>query len=220
MIIDEKFFNSPRLGVSNIVYGRRTNSNTRVEYLVDSGGDEELGYGIPEKVVLSRWKRKAHSRYRFGGIRLSPNVWRSISVALGSNYSEVFKMSIVQIDAKYAAAREVLKSLHYPTMVGMKVVRLMEGLGLERFKILMDRLNDPSRALHYGTPDLFLWAVAKSSKVMAYSQFVEVKKPDEPLSKDQISELHFLSSRLDLKARCFRLKERKTKHPMQLSALT
>ena len=120
-------------------------------------------------------------------------------------------MSIAQIDAKYAVAREVLKSLHYPTMVGMKVVRLMEGLGLERFKILMERHNDPSRAQRYGTPDLFLWALAKNSEVMAYSRFVEVKKPDEPLSKDQISELHFLNSVLDVKARCFRLKERKTK---------
>ncbi|MDB9923882.1 VRR-NUC domain-containing protein [Planktomarina sp.] len=220
MSVKVQKINSPCLGISNIVYGRRTNSNTRVEYLVDSGGDEELGYGIPEKVVLSRWKRKAHSRYRFGGIRLSPNVWRSINVALGSNYSDVFNMSIAQIDAKYAAASEALKSLNYPTMVGMKVVRLMEGLGLKRFNILMERHNDPSRAQRYGTPDLFLWAVAKSSEVMAYSRFVEVKKPDEPLSKDQISELHFLSSRLDLKARCFRLKERKTKHPMQLSALT
>ena len=220
MSVEVQIINSPRLGISNIVYGRRTNSKTRVEYLVDTAGGEKLGYGIPEKVVLSRWKRKAHSRYRFGGIRLSPNVWRSINVALGSNYSEVFKMSIAQIDAKYAAAREALKSLKYPTMVGMKVVRLMEGLGLERFKILMERHNDPSRAQRYGTPDLFLWAVAKSSEVMAYSRFVEVKKPDEPLSKDQISELHFLNSVLEVKARCFRLKERKTKPLMQLSALT
>ena len=38
--------------------------------------------------------------------------------------------------------------------------------------------------------------------------FIEVKKPDEPLSKAQLSELHFLKCKLSLKARCFRLKER------------
>ena len=217
MIIDEKFFNSPRLGVSNIVYGRRTNSNTRVEYLVDTEGDEKLGFAIPEKVVLERWKQKGHLKYRFGGMRLSPNIWRSIDTALGPNYSEAFEMSADQIDAKYAGAREVLKSMHYPTLVGMKIVKLIEGLGLTRFEILMKRHNDPSRIEHYGTPDLFLWAVTKSTEIIAYSRFVEVKKPDEPLSKAQMSELHFLKCRLHLKARCFRLKERNTKPPSNLT---
>ena len=217
MIKEEKDFNSPRLGISNIVYGRRTNSNTRVEYLVDTEGDENLGYAIPEKVVLKRWKQKAHPKYRFGGMRLSPNIWRSINMALGSNYSDAFKMSADQIDAKYVKASETLKSMDYPTMVGMKVARLIEGLGLTRFRILMERHNDPLRTNYYGTPDLFLWAVAKSSEIIVYSRFIEVKKPDEPLSKAQLSELHFLKCRLHLKARCFRLKERDTKPPKHLT---
>ena len=208
--IEVEKFKSPSLGISNIVHGRRTNSNNRVEYLVDTEGDEKLGYAIPERVVLLRWKKKIDSRYRFGGTRLSPNVWRSINVALGSNYSTIFKMGAEQIDAKYLRARDALKSVHYPTMAGMKVLKLIEGLGLKRFSILMERHTDPSRTQHYGTPDLFLWALEKSSEVMAYSRFVEVKKPDEPLSIDQISELHFLNCELNLKARCFRLKEHKS----------
>ena len=209
MCLEVKKFNSPYLGISNIVFGRRTNSDNRVEYLVDANGCKESGYKIPEQVVLLRWKQKVNHKYRFGGMRLSPNIWRSINVALGSIYTEIFKMDIDQIDLKYKVAAQTLRSFQYPTMVGMKVVRLMEGLSLKKFKILMERHNDPSRSDKYGTPDLFLWAIKRNSGVIAYSRFVEVKKPNEPLSKDQISELHFLNG-LNLKARCFRLKERNT----------
>jgi len=210
MCIEVEKFNSPHLGISNIVFGRRTNSNNRVQYLVDAEGCEESGHKIPEKVVLSRWKQKVNQKYRFGGMRLSPNIWRSINIALGSIYPEIFNMDIDQIDLKYKAAAQTLRTFQYPTMVGMKVVRLMKGLGLEKFKVLMERHNDPSRSDKYGTPDLFLCAIKRNSGVIAYSRFVEVKKPNEPLSKDQISELHFLNG-LNLKARCFRLKEQNTR---------
>lgn len=208
MPITEKMFNSPRLGISNVVSGRRTNSHSRVEYLLDPEGDEDLGYAIPEKLVLHRWRQRTNQKYCFNGMRLSPNIWRSINVALGPNYFEVFKMNADQIHTKYSKASQSLKTLNYPTLAGIKVVRLMEGLGLDKFNILMQRHNNLSRIKHYGTPDLFLWAIAKKSDKIAYSRFVEVKKPEEPLSKDQIAELYFLRCRLQIKSRCFRLKER------------
>ena len=169
MSVTKKIFNSPRLGISNVVHSRRINSHSRVEYLLDAEG-----------------------------------------------YFEVFKMTADQIHTKYSKASQSLKSLKYPTLAGIKVVRLMEGLGLDKFNILMQRHNDLSRIKQYGTPDLFLWAVAKRSDKIAYSRFVEVKKPEEPLSQDQIDELYFLRCRLHIKSRCFRLKERHSLSPKHL----
>ena len=216
MSVTKKIFNSPRLGISNVVHSRRINSHSRVEYLLDPEGYEDLGYAIPEKLVLYRWRQRTNQKYCFNGMRLSPNIWRSINVALGPNYFEVFKMTADQIHTKYSKASQSIKTLNYPTLAGIKVVRLMEGLGLDKFNILMQRHNDLSRIKQYGTPDLFLWAVAKRSDKIAYSRFVEVKKPEEPLSQDQIDELYFLRCRLHIKSRCFRLKERHSLSPKHL----
>lgn len=43
---------------------------------------------------------------------------------------------------------------------------------------------------------------------MAIFRFVEVKKPGEPLSSDQINELHFLNDELNVRARVIYLDER------------
>ena len=202
-------FNSPTLRISNIVCGRRNLAGTRVEYLIDPRGDEELGYEIPEKIVLKRWKLRSDSKRTFGGIRLSPNVWRSIHMALGHDYSATFKMDAEEIDFLYSVVAKELKSRRYPSMTGAKVVKLMTAIGREAFIALMKRHNDPAREGNYGTPDLLLWVEAKDSGSI-YSRFVEVKKPEEPLSKDQISELSFLNDELNCKARCLRLKETKS----------
>ena len=202
-------FKSPRLNISNIVYGRRTNENGRVEYRKDPTTQENSDYGIPEKVVLFRWRQRQHEHYQFGGMRLSPNIWRSINLALGSDYFALMKMSSEEIAFEYSNAKCLLRSKHYPIVAGDNLVKFIEGLGFAKFKALMQRHNDPTRAQHYGTPDLFLWAIKKGTGKIGYTRFVEVKKPNEPLSQDQKDELCFLKCNLHLKARLFRLKEAK-----------
>ena len=44
------------------------------------------------------------------------------------------------------------------------------------------------------------------STAVEYIRFVEVKKPDEPLSQDQVTELKFLNE-INIKARVLRLIE-------------
>ncbi len=131
--------NSPRLNISNIVYGRRTNEHGRVEYLKDPNARVHLGYAIPEKVVLSRWRQRTHVQYHFGGMRLSPNIWRSINPALGSDYFSMMQMNDEEIDARYSITEVLLRDWNDPTVIGLNVVRLMEGLGFEKFQALMQR---------------------------------------------------------------------------------
>ena len=64
----------------------------------------------------------------------------------------------------------------------------------------MNRHNDPARLKIYGTPDLFVWAVSKNSEKIDHVRFIEVKKPREPLSEDQVNELHYLNFDLKVKA--------------------
>ena len=201
-------FTSPPLRISNIVHGRRNDSG-RVEYLIDSTGQDNLEFGIPEKIVLTRWRQRQHNDYIFGGMRLSPNIWRSIRLALGEDCYNISLMSIEDIQRHYEVASEALNLNNYQTVNSGNVLKLIEGLGLSKFQSLMDRHNDPSRSDIYGTPDLFIWALCRTSNRIQYVRFVEVKKPREPLSEDQKNELHFLNSDLNIKARVLRLREAK-----------
>ena len=81
-------FNSPALRISNIVHGRR-NVADRVEYMLDPKGQDTSQFEIPEQIVLTRWRQRRSNAYQFGGMRLSPNIWRSIKVALGENWSNI-----------------------------------------------------------------------------------------------------------------------------------
>ena len=55
-------------------------------------------------------------------------------------------------------------------------------------------------------PDLFIFAFDKETNEIDHCRFVEVKKPEEPLSQVQKVEIVFLRS-LNLKAGVFRLIE-------------
>ena len=59
------------LGISKIALRRDRKQRSRVEYLIDPGGDEASGFGVPEKVVLQRWRQKTSKKYAFGGIRFN-----------------------------------------------------------------------------------------------------------------------------------------------------
>ena len=199
-------FTSPPLRISNIVHGRRNDSG-RVEYLIDSTGQDNLEFGIPEKIVLTRWRQRQHNDYIFGGMRLSPNIWRSIRLALGEDCYNISLMTIEDIQRHYEVASEALNLNNYQTVNSGNVLKLIEGLGLSKFQSLMSRHNDPSRSDIYGTPDLFIWALRRLTNKIEYVRFVEVKKPREPLSEDQKNELHYLNSDLNIKARVLRLRE-------------
>ena len=202
-------FNSPALRISNIVHGRR-NVADRVEYMLDPKGQDTSKFEIPEQIVLTRWRQRKSNAYVFGGMRLSPNIWRSVKVALGKDWSNIERLESTEIDKLYKASAAGLKSKKYKAVNGENLLKLVEGLGVTKFNALMTRHNDPERSKIYGTPDLFVWAISKNSKKIDHVRFIEVKKPGEPLSEDQINELHYLNFDLNVKARVLRLSEART----------
>ena len=199
-------FNSPALRISNIVHGRR-NVAGRVEYMLDPKGQDTSKFKIPEKIVLTRWQQRKSNAYVFGGMRLSPNIWRSVRVALGKDWSNIERLESTEIDKLYKASAARLKSKKYKAVNGENLLKLVEGLGVTKFNALMTRHNDPERSKIYGTPDLFVWAISRNSKEIDHVRFIEVKKPREPLSEDQVNELHYLNFDLKVKARVLRLRE-------------
>ena len=199
-------FNSPALRISNIVHGRR-NVADRVEYMLDPKGQDTSKFEIPEQIVLTRWRQRTSNAYVFGGMRLSPNIWRSVKVALGKDWSNIERLESTEIDKLYKASAARLKSKKYKAVNGENLLKLAEGLGVTKFNALMTRHNDPERSKIYGTPDLFVWAISKNNKEIDHVRFIEVKKPREPLSEDQVNELHYLNFDLKIKARVLRLRE-------------
>ena len=199
-------FNSPALRISNIVHGRR-NVADRVEYMLDPKGQDTSKFEIPEQIVLTRWRQRKSNAYVFGGMRLSPNIWRSVRVALGKDWSNIERLESTEIDKLYKASAARLKSKKYKAVNGENLLKLAEGLGVTKFNALMTRHNDPERSKIYGTPDLFVWAISKNNKEIDHVRFIEVKKPREPLSEDQVNELHYLNFDLKVKARVLRLRE-------------
>ena len=199
-------FNSPPLRISNIVYGRR-NIQNRVEYLLDPSGRDRSEYDIPEQIVLKRWRARKHKNHNFGGMRLSPNIWRSIRLALGEDCIRISKMSESEINTSYQNVPEEFTALNYKKVNGENILKLIEGIGLAKFQILIARHNDPDREDIYGTPDLYLWATSKAMQTVKYIRFVEVKRPREHIKIHQKEEIAFLKSELNLKARVLRLTE-------------
>ena len=199
-------FNSPALRISNIVHGRR-NVADRVEYMLDPKGQDTSKFEIPEQIVLTRWRQRRSNAYVFGGMRLSPNIWRSVKVALGKDWSNIERLESTEIDKLYKASAAGLKSKKYKAVNGENLLKLVEGLGVTKFNALMTRHNDPERSKIYGTPDLFVWAISRNNKEIDHVRFIEVKKPREPLSEDQVNELHYLNFDLKVKARVLRLRE-------------
>ena len=204
-------FDSPALRISNIVYGRRNLTGNRVEYLLDHT-DPNSPYHIAEQIVLRRWKAKdgSESGLRFSGFRLSPKIWKSLNFVFEADVHAMCDLSedhLNEIFAKRSGDIE-FKNQHFITITGDKLKRLTSALGPERLHKLLERHNDPDYPERYGTPDLFLYAIKERDNKIDHFRFVEVKKPDEPLSSDQINELHFLNDELHVKARVLFLDER------------
>ena len=204
-------FNSPALRISNIVYGRRNPTGHRVEYLLDHT-DPNSPYHIPEQIVLRRWKAKDGSEagLRFSGFRLSPKIWKSLNFVFEADVNAMRDLSedhLNEIFAKKSEEQE-FKNQHFIIITGDKLKRLTSALGTEKLRRLIERHNDPNFQERYGTPDLFLYAIKDETNKIDHFRFVEVKKPDEPLSANQIDELHFLNDELSVNARVLFLDER------------
>jgi hypothetical protein len=198
---------APALRISNVVYGRRSKGN-RVEYLVDprGQGDER---GIPETVVLRRWRKRRMLDHVFGGTRLSPTIWKAISVAFSESIGELSKLSPDFLQKRIETARSKL-SQSYLTLPNAEQLKLLfDALGPTNLKMIMERHLAPERGDRFGTPDLFLYACKHSTNAYSFSRFVEVKRPSERISPDQKEEIAFLRN-LGLRARVFRLIERST----------
>ena len=195
----------PSLRISHIVYGRQK-IDSRVVYLVDEKGNGE-GRKIAEQVVLHRWRRRKFEGFSFSGARLSPNLWRVLPLALGDQVENWHKLSIEQIRERVAGNQQILKDKFTKLPSENVLHALLNICGPQRVQQLIDRHTAPDQTEPHGVPDLFLYAVHLRSGAYSIARFVEVKKPEEQVKKNQHKEIAFLQS-LGLHARVLRLVER------------
>ena len=202
---------APSLRISNVVYGRERVGN-RVRYLVDpKGGPSDLA--IPEKIVLRRWRaRKTPAGYTFAGTRLGPHFWRALATAFPDGLPSDEHPTAEQIQAARDASHARRKRLHYSLPSARCLHALFRAMGTSRLKTLIARHTDPERVSRYGTPDLFLYATHTDPTRTPITRFVEVKRPNERVSPDQVEEIAFLNA-LGVPARVLRLIERGVTQP-------
>jgi len=204
---------APALHISHIVCGRE-HRDGKVYYFLDAdcSGSEK---GIPEQVVLWRWRhRKNPAGYRFGGDRLSPNVWRAMAVAFPDGSGISADATLENLRDAGEAARGELRARHYSLPSAECVQAMFRGIGPKRVKELIARHTSPERADKYGTPDLFLYMTPIASSQPPVIRFVEVKKPHERIRPDQKEEIAHLRS-IGIPARVLRLIERDRPNPIR-----
>ena len=202
-----KAMNSPALHISNIVRGRERRADGRVLYFADSEENGNLQKLIPEQIVLHRWRKRIINNGTCHGFRLSPNIWRSIGLALSNNAVLLKSFDAHCINDRFTNNSQLLEESNFSSPSADNLINLFQILKASQLQDILRRHLDPERSNRYGTPDLFLYAKIQNSNEIFMPRFVEVKKPNEPLSLDQIEEIHFLRN-LDLKARVLRLYER------------
>lgn len=205
-ISDAELISHPALRISSIVTGRENRKN-KVYYHADPKNPDSRKM-IPEKVVLYRWKKRTLNGIKFDGTRLNPKIWRILPDLFGKDYSRWGRLTADDIgkileDKRTSLRQQYIKNLPQPEAL----CALFQSCGIKRLKLIIKRHTDPDRSENFGTPDLFLYASRSDTGRVAYSRFVEVKKPTEPLSKDQKEEILFLQS-IGLHARVLRLIER------------
>jgi hypothetical protein len=189
-----------RLGISTIVHGRH-NNGTRVTYLLDPEGAGDAR-AIPEEIILRRWKGKEHAAYTHHGTRLNPNVWRAVQQMLGRDTSLWLQRTVEML---HELRSEQPKKSEIPQAKDLHA--MIHALGGDILgAILRHHINEEGESAH-GVPDLFLCTRRRSDGTIAKYQFVEVKKPKEPLSHVQKEAIAMLHS-LGIPAREIRLIER------------
>ena len=197
---------SPALRISTIVTGRQ-NKGTRVSYLLSPDGGGHLR-ATPETVVLKRWRQRKRDGHTFAGSRLSPTIWRAAALTFPELLQEVEAPSVDEIKGRVQANQVAMKRRHW-TLPSPEILQaLLLDLGPDRVRQLIERHMSGFHRGKSGVPDLYLFAKsALSPEKPSFSRFVEVKRPKEKVSTDQVEEIDFMQS-LGLKARVLRLIER------------
>jgi hypothetical protein len=199
----------PSLRISPNVYGRIEVKN-RVLYLIDPKG-EGTETGVPETVVLTRWRKRQFPNYSFSGEKLSSTLWRAVAAAYGINAKKIFKLSLEEMQAIKDEKTVSIKALGHLEIPAAKTLKaLCNVCGPERMQVLLDKHNSNEHQGKSGVPDLFLYATHIQTGKPSIARFVEVKKPDEKVSKDQKDEIALLNS-TGIHARVVRLVEKSKK---------
>jgi hypothetical protein len=180
----------PGLGISLRVHGRERSGN-RVVYLVTPDGTGSRK-AVAESVLLQRWRHRASPTHTYSGSRLPPHLWRAVATAFprpASRWWEATESDLRERIATLRASRpDQARSLPGPSVLRA----LFEACGPERLDRLIARHTAPERSDRFGTPDLFLCARNRRTGRLTAARFVEVKKPGEAVSTDQLEESEFL----------------------------
>ena len=204
-----------RLGISPTVYGRRTSGN-RVLYLLHADGSG-AEFGVPERVVLFRWRKRVKNGFTFSGARLSPTFWRAMRSALGPDVAtwhtfdeKAVVTRIAPWKAKQPAVRGATQTRDTQPMLklpaGNVVHAILQTCGPAKLQALVERHARLAEIKESGVPDLFLSARDLQNK-LRLARFAEVKRFDERVRPGQTSEHDFMYA-LGIPAKTLRLKER------------
>ena len=195
----------PSLRISPNVYGR-TSVRNKVKYLIDPKGFGS-DMGVPERVVLTRWRQRQFPNHQFSGDKLSSTLWRAVAAVYGKNATKICNLSLEQIEnlkikkSQFASEQNYLKLPASSTMFALFFI-----CGPKRLQVLIDKHTSQEHEGRSGVPDLFLFAINNVTGTPSVARFVEVKKPGEKISQDQIDEINLLNT-LGLHARVMRLVE-------------
>ena len=195
----------PSLRISPYVYGR-TSVRNRVTYFIDPN-EEGTKMGVPETVVLTRWRQRVFENHRFSGSKLSPTLWRAVAAVYGKNATKICKLSKEELEDIKNTKGPAFKKLHHFDLPASSILLALFFIcGPDRLKILIDKHTSKEHEGRSGIPDLFLFATNTQTGKPSIARFVEVKKPREPVSQDQKDEIELLNS-MGLHARVMRLVE-------------
>jgi hypothetical protein len=123
------------------------------------------------------------------------------------------RMSVESLAASLDEKRTMLRDHHYALPAPAALHALFAVCGPDRLCAILERHLAPDRGNLSGIPDLFLYAIKTETGLPAIARFVEVKKPEEQVSRAQLDEIAFLNG-LGLHARVLRLiePEKQTAH--------
>jgi hypothetical protein len=199
----------PALRISPYVYGRTAVKN-RVTYLIDSKG-EGTETGVPERVVLTRWRQRRFENHTFSGAKMSSTLWRAVHLAFGSDANVICALSLADIQAVKDESAKVLSASGFLKLPSASVLQALFAVcGPERLEVLLTKHTSKEHGGKSGVPDLFLYAINNLTGKPSIARFVEVKKPKEEVSDDQKAEIALLNA-MGLHARVIRLIEKEHK---------
>ena len=118
----------PSLRISPNVYGR-TEVKNRVRYLIDPKG-EGTETGVPETVVLTRWRKRQFPNFSFSGEALSATLWRAVAADYGNNAKKICKLSLEEMQVikdEKTVSIKALGHLELPAVSDVSVCETNRG---------------------------------------------------------------------------------------------